>query len=65
MYMRIQGNTPIRRWIYIYIFFLKLITYMEDPYGGQWYAAGNPDGFRFAAVNRRSPPRAIYKYIEK
>ena len=35
---------------------------METPYGGLWYAAGNLDGFRFGAVNRPSPPRAIYRY---
>ena len=39
---------------------LRIITYMETPYGGLWYAAGNPDGFRFGAVNRPSPPRVIY-----
>ena len=47
------------------IFFLKFITYMEVPYGDLWYAAGNPDGFRFAAVNRRSPSRAIYNNESK
>ena len=42
-------------------FFKKLITYMETPYGGLRYAAGNPDGFRFGSVSRPSPLRAIYK----
>ena len=32
---------------------------METPYGGLWYAAGNPDGFRFGAVDRPSPPRGV------
>ena len=36
---------------------------METPYGGLWYAAGNPDGFRFGTVNRPSPPRAIYMQV--
>ena len=31
---------------------------METPYGGLWYAAGNPDGFRFGAVNRIRPDAA-------
>ena len=37
---------------------------METPYGGLRYAAGNPDGFRFGAVNRPSPPRASYMDIK-
>ena len=36
---------------------------METPYGGLWYAARSPDGFRFGSVNRPSPPPAIYKNI--
>ena len=35
---------------------------METPYGGLWYAAGNPDGFRFGSVNRPSPSRAMYTF---
>ena len=37
---------------------------METPYGGLWYAAGNPGGFRFGAVNRPSPPRANYMNVK-
>ena len=47
-------------WIFIFIYFLKLITYMETLYGGLWYAAGNPDGFRFGTVNRPSQSHAKY-----
>ena len=36
---------------------------MEAPYGGLWYAAGNPDGFRFETVDRPSPPLSIYRVI--
>ena len=39
---------------------LKLITYMETPYGDLWYAVRKPDGFRFGSVNRPSPPLSIY-----
>ena len=45
--------------------FILLITYMETPYGGLWYAAGNPDGFRFGSVNRPSPPLAIVYSLKR
>ena len=35
---------------------------METPYGGLWYAAGNPDGFRFGSVNHPSPPLSRYRW---
>ena len=38
---------------------------METPYGGLWYAAGNPDGSRFGSVNRPSPPLAIYRVFPR
>ena len=42
--------------LFLNFFFKKLITYMETSYGCLWYAAGNPSGFWFGAVNRPSPP---------
>ena len=44
-----------------FIYLLKLITYMETPYGGLWYAAGNPDGFRFRTVNQCNQTKMAYK----
>ena len=43
---------------FILFYFLK--NSLRTWRGSLWYAAGNPDGFRFGAVNRPSPPRAIY-----
>ena len=53
-----EDNKHIQILSFIFIF-KKLITYIEAPYEGLWYAASNPDGFRFGSVNR-PPHRLLY-----